>query len=105
MFSRDHPLYKTYLFRGHWQPFFAWCGLIGSSAVILFSGIPSIYLLWARGHPKVTDGLKSTGMLVADLIGAYAGVSLLFLKPNENNNEKLKHVSIAYTLSRPILRT
>jgi yeast amino acid transporter len=79
MFSRDHVLYKTHLFRGHWQPGIAIIGLVGTCFIVAFSGFPAIYLLAARGHLRHPDNYKTAGLLVADVIGAYIGVSLTFL--------------------------
>lgn len=74
VFSRNDELYKRHLFRGHWQPFIAGFGLFGSLFVVAFAGFPSIYLLCARGGLKTKDNLKGSGLLAADIIGAYAGV-------------------------------
>ena len=77
MFSRDHELYKKYLFRGRWQPYIAIFGAFGTSFVVAFSGVPAIYLLCVRDRLKTRDDVKKNG-LIADVLGAYSAVSLRF---------------------------
>ena len=75
IFSRDHPLYAKRYYRAHWQPVWAWIGLVGVSLIILFSGWPAIYIMVARRTLATDTLLKSNALLAADLIGAYSGVS------------------------------
>ena len=50
-------------------------GMFGTAAVIIFSGVPSIWLLCSRDGLRTSDNIKSQGLLAADLISAYLGVS------------------------------
>ena len=50
-------------------------GMFGTAAVIIFSGIPSIWLLVRRGDLRTSSNIKSQGLIAADLISAYLGVS------------------------------
>lgn len=42
--------------------------------IVIFSGWPAIYLLNVRDSLSTAADLKSSGLLVADVIGAYSGV-------------------------------
>jgi amino acid transporter len=73
--SRNDDLYVERLFKSRWQPLPAWIGIIGCSFVIVWSGIPPLLILCAKGSLTSTEGLKSTTALAFDVVGAYAGVS------------------------------
>lgn len=78
IFSREHPLYKSRLFKSRWQPLPAYIGIIGSAFVIIWSGIPPLIILATKGSlknssPTSGDRLKSTISLLFDVIGAYIG--------------------------------
>ena len=74
-YSRDWEEYKKNHYRGHWQPLCAIFGLFACTMVVLFSGWPAIYLLSTKRRLAPADKLKSNGVLVADLLGAYSSVS------------------------------
>ncbi|KAF2803245.1 uncharacterized protein BDZ99DRAFT_453470 [Mytilinidion resinicola] len=78
VYSRDRPPYTTKHYRAHWQPWWAYVGLIGSCLIVFFSGWPAIYILNSRHHLTADKQLKTNVQLAADLIGAYAG-PLVFL--------------------------
>ncbi|KAI2488551.1 Amino acid transporter [Pyrenophora tritici-repentis] len=77
IFSREHPLYRSRLFKSRWQPLPAYIGIIGSAFVIIWSGIPPLVILVTKGsiNRSSTSGtqLKSTISLLFDVIGAYIG--------------------------------
>ncbi|KAF2875146.1 amino acid permease-domain-containing protein [Massariosphaeria phaeospora] len=75
--SRDDRLYIKKLFKSRWQPLPAYIGIVGCVFVIIWSGIPPIYILAARGSLTSTDNLKQTVSLTFDVFGAYIG-PLLF---------------------------
>ncbi|RMZ66987.1 Amino acid polyamine transporter I [Pyrenophora seminiperda CCB06] len=82
IFSREHPLYRSRLFKSRWQPLPAYIGIVGSAFVIIWSGIPPLVILVTKGSLKASysplgDQLKSTTSLFFDVIGAYIG-PLLF---------------------------
>src|SRR2546430_16136316 len=56
--SRDDPPYTDMYYRAHWQPLFAYFGLFGCVAIVLFSGWPAIYILASRKHLTGNDDLK-----------------------------------------------
>ena len=72
--SRNDRLYIANLFKSRWQPLPAYIGIIGCSFVIIWSGIPPLYVLAARHTLTSSDSLKDTVALVFDVIGAYIGV-------------------------------
>ena len=73
--SRDSDEYAARgFYRAHWQPLWAWCGLVGCIAIMLSSGWPAIYLLRNRHNLVIDDQLKSNALLAADIAGAYSGV-------------------------------
>ena len=74
--SRDDPLYISRLFKSRWQPLPAYIGIIGCSFIIIWSGIPPLYILVARESLTSSDNLKSTIALAFDVIGAYVGVCI-----------------------------
>lgn len=76
VFSRNDPLYITHLFKTRWQPLPAYIGIIGCTFVIIWSGIPPLVILIAKGGLTSTGNLKSTTSLAFDVIGAYAGVRI-----------------------------
>lgn len=77
IFSRNDPLYISRLFKSRWQPLPAYIGIVGCAFVIVWSGIPPLIILIAKGNLTSTVGLKSTISLAFDVLGAYIG-PLLF---------------------------
>ena len=77
--KRNDPLYITRLFKSRWQPLPAYIGIVGCFFVVVWSGIPPLVILIARGSLTSSENLKSTSALAFDVIGAYIGVSLLCL--------------------------
>ncbi|OCL08475.1 hypothetical protein AOQ84DRAFT_439560 [Glonium stellatum] len=77
VYSRDQHRYMSRHYRAHWQPMWAYIGLIGCVLIVIFSGWPAIYILRSRHHLLADKYLKTNVQLAADLIGAYAG-PLLF---------------------------
>jgi len=77
--SRDDPPYTTMYYRAHWQPLCAYFGLLGCILLVIFSGWAAIYILSARRKLGGNDGLKSSGKLAADLIGAYSAPIIFFI--------------------------
>jgi amino acid transporter len=73
VFGRNHPLYISRLFKSRWQPLPAYIGIIGSAFVIIWSGIPPLVILIAKGSLTSTTNLKSTVSLAFDVLGAYIG--------------------------------
>ncbi|KAF2187484.1 hypothetical protein K469DRAFT_772116 [Zopfia rhizophila CBS 207.26] len=73
IFSRDDPLYISRLFKSRWQPVPAIIGIIGCSFILLWSGIPPLYILAARRSSASADELKGPVGLAFDVIGAYLG--------------------------------
>ncbi|KAF1995487.1 hypothetical protein P154DRAFT_580794 [Amniculicola lignicola CBS 123094] len=71
--TRDERLYKEKLFKSRWQPIPAYVGIVGCTSVIIWSGIPPLYILIAKGSLTSTSGLKSTAALAFDVVGAYIG--------------------------------
>jgi amino acid transporter len=61
-------------YRAHWQPLCAYFGLLGCVILVIFSGWAAIYILSARRTLGPNDDLKSSGKLIADLVGAYSAV-------------------------------
>jgi len=73
--DRDRDEYaKQHYYRAHWQPYCAYFGLFGCTMMVIFSGWPAIYLLNVGDSLSTAADLKSSGLLVADVIGAYSGV-------------------------------
>ena len=79
IFGRNHPLYKTRLFKSRWQPLPAYIGICGSAFVLVWSGIPPLVILITKGRLTSTDNLKSTISLAFDILGAYIGPFLFAL--------------------------
>lgn len=77
VYSRDRDPYMSKHYRAHWQPTWAYVGLIGCILIVLFSGWPAIYILHSRHNLVADKDLKTNVQLAGDLIGAYAG-PLLF---------------------------
>ncbi|KAF2248498.1 hypothetical protein BU26DRAFT_531763 [Trematosphaeria pertusa] len=75
--SRNDPLYISRMFKSRWQPIPAYIGIVGCSFVAVWSGIPPLYILWAKGGLTSTSNLKSNVALACDVLGAYSG-PLLF---------------------------
>jgi amino acid transporter len=73
IFGRNHPLYKTRLFKSRWQPLPAYIGIVGSAFVLVWSGIPPLVILVTKGSLTSTNHLKSTISLAFDVLGAYIG--------------------------------
>jgi amino acid permease len=74
--SRNEPPYTNLYYRGHWQPLCAYVGLFGCILLVLFSSWVPLYILAARGKLGGYDDLSSNTALIAQLLGAYSGVSL-----------------------------
>ena len=68
--DRDGKTYKLNHYRAHWQPFWAYLGLLLCSLLIIFSGWAAAYDLVAK-----SDGVKRRDAIV-DLVAAYLGVSI-----------------------------
>jgi amino acid transporter len=77
--SRDDPLYISRQFKSRWQPVPAYVGIFGCSFVVVWSGIPSLYILAAKGGLTSSDNLKSTIALAFDVIGVYSAVSSILI--------------------------
>ncbi|KAL6174168.1 hypothetical protein ACJQWK_00313 [Exserohilum turcicum] len=73
IFGRNHPLYKTRLFKSRWQPLPAYIGIIGSAFVLIWSGIPPFVILVTKNSLTSTGNLKPTISLAFDVLGAYIG--------------------------------
>lgn len=73
--SRDGSPYMDLYYRGHWQPFCAYVGLLGCTLLVLFSGWVPIYILSAKGKLGGNDNLLGNNALIAQIVGAYSGVS------------------------------
>ena len=73
--SRNDPLYISKMFKSRWQPLPAYIGMIGCVFVVIWSGIPALYILGAKNSLTSTDLLKSSVSLACDVLGAYSGVS------------------------------
>jgi amino acid transporter len=73
VFGRNHPLYISRLFKSRWQPLPAYIGIIGCAFVIVWSGIPPLVILIAKGSLTSTSTLKPTISLAFDVLGAYIG--------------------------------
>ena len=68
--DRDGRLYKQNHYRAHWQPLWAFLGLLLCSLLMIFSGWAAIYDL-----VMATEGV-STADSIVDLVAAYLGVSI-----------------------------
>ncbi|KAF1935599.1 hypothetical protein EJ02DRAFT_484259 [Clathrospora elynae] len=83
IFGRNHPLYKSRLYKSRWQPLPAYIGIIGSAFVLIWPGVPPLVILvTGRSLTKTstvdltktsTVDLKSPINLAFDVIGAYIG--------------------------------
>ncbi|KAH8589041.1 hypothetical protein B0O99DRAFT_664761 [Bisporella sp. PMI_857] len=73
LLERGSDLYVTRLFRSRWQPLPAYIGIVGCAIVIIWSGIPPLYILIAREHLTLSSNLKSKAALVLDVVGYYIG--------------------------------
>ena len=67
--DRDGKTYKSKHYRAHWQPLWAYLGLLLCSLLMIFSGWAAIYDLVAK-----SEGVKK-GDAIVDLVAAYLGVS------------------------------
>lgn len=76
IFSRNDELYISRLFKSRWQPLPAYIGILGCTSVIIWSGIPPLVILIAKGNLTTTENLKTTLSLAFDVLGAYIGPSL-----------------------------
>lgn len=77
--SRDDPLYIKRLFKSRWQPLPAYVGIVGCSCVVVWSGIPALYMLGAKGKLTSSNNIKSSVALAFDVVGVYIGVRTLSL--------------------------
>ena len=68
--DRDGKTYKSNHYRAHWQPLWAYLGLLLCSLLMIFSGWAAIYDLVAK-----SEGVKQRDAIV-DLVAAYLGVSV-----------------------------
>lgn len=79
--SRNDELYISRMFKSRWQPLPAYIGIAGCLFVIIWSGVPAIWILGSRsatGGKEVSPGartLKSNTGLAFDILGAWIGVS------------------------------
>ncbi|KAF2269983.1 hypothetical protein CC78DRAFT_564091 [Lojkania enalia] len=73
IFSRDDTLYILKLFRSRWQPLPAYIGIVACVIFLIWSGIPPLYILAAKGGLTSSSNLKSTVALIFDVIGVYLG--------------------------------
>lgn len=69
--DRDGPSYRQNHYRAHWQPLWAYLGLLLCSLLMIFSGWSAIYDLVVR-----SEGVKRRDSIV-DLVAAYLGVSTI----------------------------
>ena len=67
--DRDSATYKSNHYRAHWQPLWAYLGLVLCVALVISSGWGAIYDLCAK-----TKGVSKEDSIV-DLTTAYLGVS------------------------------
>jgi hypothetical protein len=74
-FSRDDDEYRQRYYRAHWQQLCAIFGLADCVLIAGFSGWSAIYLFRFDGMQLPEGGLKDTKLLIADVVGAYSGVS------------------------------
>ncbi|KAL8796526.1 MAG: hypothetical protein Q9195_001200 [Heterodermia aff. obscurata] len=65
--DRDGKMYKQNHYRAHWQPFWAYLGLLLCSLLMIFSGWAAIYDLVAK-----PEGVGQEDAIV-DLVAAYLG--------------------------------
>lgn len=72
--SRDDPLYISRMFKSRWQPLPAYVGIVGCLLVIIWSGIPPLYIIGAKSGLTSLGHLKSGVALAFDVVGAYIGV-------------------------------
>lgn len=73
--SRNDPLYISKMFKSRWQPLPAYIGMIGCIFVVIWSGVPPLYILGAKNGLTSTNLLKPSVSLACDVLGAYSGVS------------------------------
>ncbi|ORY10484.1 amino acid permease-domain-containing protein [Clohesyomyces aquaticus] len=71
--SRNDELYKARLFKSRWQPLPAYIGIVGCAMVVVWSGVPPLYILIAKRSLTSTTNLKSSVALAFDIIGVYIG--------------------------------
>ncbi|KAJ4355767.1 uncharacterized protein N0V89_003787 [Didymosphaeria variabile] len=71
--SRNDPLYISRMFKSRWQPLPAYIGIIGCIFVVIWSGVPPLYILGSKSGLTSTDHLKSNVGLGCDVLGAYSG--------------------------------
>ncbi|KAF1964189.1 amino acid transporter [Bimuria novae-zelandiae CBS 107.79] len=71
--SRNDPLYISRMFKSRWQPLPAYVGMIGCIFVVVWSGVPPLFILRAKSGLTSTDHLKSNLALACDVLGAYSG--------------------------------
>ncbi|KAF1961896.1 hypothetical protein CC80DRAFT_463405 [Byssothecium circinans] len=79
IFSRNDPLYVSRMFRSRWQPFPAYIGIVGCSFIIIWPGIPPLWILSSKGGLTSVKNLKSTVALACDVLGAWIGPFLFGL--------------------------
>ena len=72
--DRDGSAYKRKHYRAHWQPLWAFLGLLLCSLLMLFSGWAAVYDLAVE-----SPGVTRRGSIV-NLVAAYIGVRTLALR-------------------------
>ena len=85
--DRDGKMYKLNHYRAHWQPFWAYLGLLLCSLLMIFSGWAAIYDLCAK-----SAGVKRRDAIV-DLVAAYLGVSI----------QLIAYQFVSLTMVKPVL--
>ena len=86
--DRDDKKYKlNHYYRAHWQPFWAYLGLLLCSLLVIFSGWAAIYDLIAK-----SEGVKREDAIV-DLVAAYLGVSI----------QNIVHLVASLIMGKPVL--
>ncbi|KAL1605163.1 hypothetical protein SLS60_004706 [Paraconiothyrium brasiliense] len=61
------------MFKSRWQPLPAYVGIFGCAFVVIWSGIPPLYILGSKSGLTSTGDLKSNIGLGCDVLGAYSG--------------------------------
>ncbi|KAF2634637.1 hypothetical protein P280DRAFT_413354 [Massarina eburnea CBS 473.64] len=77
--SRNDPLYISRNFKSRWQPLPAYIGIAGCSFIVIWSGIPSLWILAVKGRLTSSVNLKSSVAIACDVLGAYIGPFLFAL--------------------------
>ncbi|CAI6334541.1 unnamed protein product [Periconia digitata] len=69
--SRNDALYISRMFKSRWQPLPAYIGIAGCSFIIIWSGVPALWIICSNrpGEPR----LKNKVALGCDVLGAWIG--------------------------------